>query len=185
MEFCGPSPPPDLDSFEYAVAYQELLNFGGDGVESDTIRTREQTITGNFWAYDGTPGLGTPPRLYNQVVRTIAIQKRNTVEKNARLFALVNLAMADAGVQCWYSKYYYEFWRPVVAIQNGDDDTNEFTIGDPLWTPLGAPATNGAGDGVNFTPSFPAFASGHATFGAAAFVVTSHFYGTSVPGGCC
>ena len=172
-------PPPDLDSFEYAVAYQELLNFGGDGVESNTIRTREQTITGNFWAYDGTPGLGTPPRLYNQVVRTIAIQKRNTVEKNARLFALVNLAMADAGVQCWYSKYYYEFWRPVVAIQNGDEDTNEFTIGDPLWTPLGAPATNGAGDGVNFTPPFPAFASGHATFGAAAFVVTSHFYGTS------
>lgn len=172
-------PPPAMDSLEYAVAYQQMLNFGGDGIESDTIRTREQTIIGNFWAYDGTPGLGTPPRLYNQVVRTIAIQKRNSVEKNARLFALVNLAMADAGIQSWYSKYIYEFWRPVVAIQNGDHDTNEFTIGDPLWTPLGAPATNGAGDGINFTPSFPAYASGHATFGAAAFVVTSHFYGTS------
>ena len=172
-------PPPALDSFEYAMAYQELLNFGGDGIETETLRTEEQTTIGNFWAYDGTPGLGTPPRLYNQIVRTIAIQKRNSVESNARLFALVNLAMADAGIQCWYSKYYYELWRPVVAIQNGDDDTNEFTVGDPLWTPLGAPATNGAGDGVNFTPPFPAYASGHATFGAAAFAVTSRFFGSS------
>ena len=172
-------PPPDLDSFEYAVAYQELLSFGGDGIETETFRSPEDTITGIFWAYDGTPGLGTPPRLYNQVVRTIAIQRQNSVESNARLFALVNLSMADAGIQCWYSKYYYELWRPVVAIREGDDDTNEFTTGDPYWTPLGAPATNGAGNGVNFTPGFPAYGSGHATFGTAAFVAAARFYGTS------
>ena len=171
-------PPPALDSFEYAVAYQQLLNFGGDGIEYPTLRSSRETVTGIFWAYDGTPGLGTPPRLYNQVVRTIAIQKRNAVEQNARLFALVNLAMADAGIQCWYTKYYYQLWRPVVGIRYGDFDTNEFTIGDPDWTPLGAPATNGAGDGVNFTPPFPAYTSGHSTFGAAAFMVTSRFYGT-------
>jgi len=171
-------PPPALDSFEYAVAYQQLLNFGGDGIDYPTLRSPRETVTGIFWAYDGTPGLGTPPRLYNQIVRTIAIQKRNTVEKNARLFALVNLAMADAGIQCWYTKYYYELWRPVVGIRYGDYDTNEFTIGDPDWIPLGAPATNGAGDGVNFTPPFPAYGSGHSTFGAAAFTVTSRFYGT-------
>ena len=173
------SPPPALDSFEYAVGYQHLLDFGGDGIQYPTLRSRQQTVTGIFWAYDGTPGLGTPPRLYNQIVRTIAIQKRNSVESNARLFALVNLAMADAGIQCWYAKYYYEFWRPIVGIRNGDDDSNEFTTGDPTWLPLGAPATNGAGDGVNFTPPFPAYGSGHSSFGAAAFSITSRFYGTS------
>lgn len=173
------SPPPAIDSVEYAAAYQQVLDLGGDGITSPTLRTKEQTITGIFWAYDGTPGLGTPPRLYNQVVRTIAVQKHNGVEENARLFALVNLAMADAGIQCWYSKYYYELWRPVVGIRNGDNDNNILTTGLPNWVPLGAPATNGAGDGVNFTPSFPAYGSGHATFGAAAFSITSRFYGTS------
>ena len=171
-------PPPALDSFEYAVGYQQLLDFGGDGIQYPTLRSKQETVTGIFWAYDGTPGLGTPPRLYNQIVRTIAIQKRNTVESNARLFALVNLAMADAGIQCWYSKYYYELWRPIVGIREGDDDTNEFTTGDPNWVPLGAPATNGAGDGVNFTPPFPAYGSGHASFGTAAFSMTARFYGT-------
>lgn len=171
-------PPPALDSLEYAVSYQHLLDFGGDGIQYPTLRSEQQTVTGIFWAYDGTPGLGTPPRLYNQVVRAIAIQERNTVQSNARLFALINLAMADAGIQCWYTKYYYEHCRPIVGIRNGDDDNNEFTTGDPTWLPLGAPATNGAGDGVNFTPPFPAYASGHAAFGTAAFSITSRFYGT-------
>ena len=173
------SPPPALNSFEYAVAYQALANFGGEQGQYPTLRSKENTTTGIFWAYDGTPGLGKPPRLYNQIVRVIAAQRRNSVESNARLFALVNVAMADAGIQCWYSKYHYNFWRPVIGIRNAADDTNEFTIGDPAWKPMGAPATNGAGDGVNFTPPFPAYPSGHATFGAAAFGVTSLFYGTS------
>ncbi len=172
-------PPPALDSFEYAVAYQALANWGGTAGQYPTLRSPRDTITGIFWAYDGAPGLGTPPRLYNQVVRTIAIQRRNTTEQNARLFALVNLAMADAGIQCWYTKYYYELWRPVIGIRQGNNDTNIYTIGDPTWRPLGAPATNGAGDGVDFTPPFPAYPSGHSTFGAAAFNMTSRFYGTA------
>ena len=173
------APPPSLDSFEYAVAYQALANFGGEEGQYPTLRGPKETITGIFWAYDGTPGLGTPPRLYNQVVRVIAARKNNSVEANARLFALINIAMADAGIQCWYSKYHYNLWRPVVGIRNAANDTNEFTIGDPAWRPMGAPATNRAGDGVNFTPPFPAYPSGHSTFGAAAFGVTSLFYGTS------
>lgn len=172
-------PPPRLDSPEYAEGYQQLLDYGGDGIQYPTLRTSQQTETGIFWAYDGTPGLGKPPRLYNQVVRTIAIQERNSVEANARLFALVNLAMADAGIQCWYCKYHYQLWRPVIGIRNGDNDNNSSTHGDPTWLPLGAPATNGGGDGVNFTPPFPTYGSGHATFGAAAFSITSRFYGTS------
>jgi hypothetical protein len=173
-----PPPPPALDSFEYAAAYNQLIAFGGDGVETPTNRSRRETITGIFWGYDGTPGLGTPPRMYNQIARTIAIQKQNSMEQNARLFALINLAMADAAIQCWHAKYVYELWRPVIAIQNGENDGNPFTIGEPLWTPLGAPATNGAGDGVNFTPPFPAYTSGHATMGAAGLHSISKFYGT-------
>lgn len=173
-----PPAPPALDSQEYADAYNEVKSLGGDGVTTPTERTAKQTITGIFWGYDGTPGLGTPPRLYNQVVRVIAAKKYNTVEQNVRLFALVNIAMADAGIQCWYAKYWYEFWRPVMAIRYGEDDENYDTEGDTEWTPLGAPATNGAGDGVGFTPPFPAYASGHATFGAASLWTVARFYGT-------
>lgn len=172
-------PPPALDSQEYAFAYEEVYNYGGNGITTPTHRTPEQTTIGIFWGYDGSIGLGTPPRLYNQIVRTIAIKKRNSVEANARLFALVNLAMADAGIQCWYTKYFYEFWRPVIGIQQGNADGNSNTRCDPLWLPLGAPATNGTGDGVDFTPPFPAYSSGHAAFGAAALYTVAAFYGTT------
>jgi hypothetical protein len=172
-------PPPALDSQDYTDSYNQVVQYGGDGVTTPTLRNEEQTIIGIYWAYDGTPGIGKPPRMYNQIVRVIAEQKRNTVEQNARLFALVNLAMADAGIQCWFGKYTHEFWRPIVGIRNGDDDTNDDTVGDPDWNPLGAPYTNGPSGASNFTPPFPAYASGHATFGAATFRVVANFYGTS------
>jgi hypothetical protein len=173
------TPPPDLDSAEYAEAFLELLMLGGDGSPtSPTVRTQEQTEIGLYWAYDGRPGLGTPPRLYNQIVHVIARQKRNTVSENARLIALVNLAMADAGIHCWHTKYEHEFWRPVVAIRAGDDDGNDDTDGVPGWNPLGAPLTNGPSGAPNFTPPFPAYTSGHATFGAAALWTVANFYGT-------
>jgi hypothetical protein len=174
-DIVSPSPP-SLDSYEYALAYQEVMMLGGDNV--DTLRTAEQTIIGIFWAYDGTPGLGKPPRLYNQIVRVIAKDRHNTTVENARLFALVNLAMADAGIQAWYTKYYYEFWRPVVAIRAGNDDGNPLTVGDLEWSPLGAPFSNGPAGAPNFTPPFPAYTSGHATFGAAALWTVARFYGT-------
>lgn len=127
---------------------------------------------------DGTPGLGTPPRLYNQIIRTIAVDRANSVEQNARLLALTNLAMADAGIQAWETKYHYDFWRPVIGIRQGGADGNAATVADASWTPLGAPYSNGGGTHLNFTPPFPAYASGHATFGAAAFEATADFYGT-------
>src|SRR5262249_3905921 len=103
----------------------------------------------------------------------------NTMEQNARLFALANIAMADAGIQCWDTKYTYDFWRPIVAIRNGGTDGNPLTVGLPNWAPLGAPCTNCVGTGVlNFTPPFPAYTSGHATFGAAAFHTVADFYST-------
>jgi hypothetical protein len=127
--------------------------------------------------------LGTPPRLYNQIARTIAVQEGNTIVENSRLFALINIAMADAGIASWETKYVYDLWRPIVAIRNdglsnvrGGLDRNTRTTGDSGWTPLGAPASNQSG--TNFTPPFPAYTSGHATFGAAAFDVIANFYGT-------
>ena len=177
-------PPPAMDSAEYAAAYDEAKALGGDGVVTPTARTATQTEIGTFWAYDGTPSLCAPPRLYNQITVQIAEQKGSNVVELARLLALVNVAMADAGTAIWESKYYYKFWRPVTAIREADEGTgptgtgdgNYTTHGDPNFMPLGAPASNLTGP--NFTPPFPAYPSGHAGFGGALFQTLRNFYGT-------
>lgn len=177
-------PPPALTSPEYAAAYNEVKSLGGDGVTTPTDRTPEQTETAIFWSYDGTPGIGVPPRFFNQITQTIARQEGNTQVENARLFALVNLSLADAGITSWDTKYTYDFWRPIRGIQQVDmfgyslDDNNPDTDADPDWTPLGSPYTNGGPDDGNFTPPFPAYSSGHAAFGAALFRTLARFYGT-------
>lgn len=167
-----------MSSAEYTAAYQEVLSLGGDGSPtSPTTRTPEQTEIGLYWAYDGRPGLGTPPRLYNQIVQTVAVQQHNSEAQNARLFALVNVAMFDAGLTAWKNKYDDAFWRPIMGIRKGDLDENPNTVGNANWTPLGAPASNPRAGETNFTPPFPAYTSGHATFGAATFEILTRFYG--------
>ena len=172
-----PPPPPKIDSPAYTAAYNELKELGGDGITTPTIRTEEQTEIGIFWAYDGTEGLCAPPRLYNQIARVIAIQQGNTEYQNARMFAMMNVAMADAAIVGWDGKYFYDMWRPVTAIRDGDNDGNPNTVGDPTWTPLGAPASNDTLPN-NFTPPFPSYPSGHAIIGAAVFHTLADFYGT-------
>jgi hypothetical protein len=175
-------PPPALGSVEYAQAFAEVKALGGDGIVTPTYRSTEQTTTGIFWAYDGTPSLCAPPRLYNQIAMQIADQMDSDVIELTRLLALVNTAMADAAIAVWESKYYYEFWRPITGIRESDanpalslpGDGNSATVGDPTFTPLGAPASNLTGP--NFTPPFPAFPSGHAGFGGALFQVLRRFY---------
>ena len=175
-------PPPALGSAEYAQAFAEAKALGGDGV-TPTARTTDQTEIGTFWAYDGTPSLCAPPRLYNQIAKQIADMMHSDVVEFARLLALVNTAMADAGIAIWESKYHYEFWRPVGGIREADanpavslpGDGNPATIADPTFTPLGAPASNLTGP--NFTPPFPAYPSGHAGFGGALFEILRRFYG--------
>ena len=177
-------PPPALDSAEYAAAFNEAKRLGGDGAVTPTVRTAEQTFIGIFWAYDGTPSLCAPPRLYNQIALQIADQMRTDDYEVARLLAIVNVAMADAGLAVWESKYHYDFWRPITGIRESDlgtgptgaGDGNPGTIGDPGFMPLGAPASNLAGP--NFTPPFPAYPSGHAGFGGALFQTLRRFYGT-------
>ena len=182
-QFRVPSPPA-LDSTEYAIAFDEVKSVGGDGLITPTVRSEQETIAGTFWAYDGTPSLCAPPRLYNQITAKIADEQNSDIVQLARLLALANVAMADAGIAVWESKYFYEFWRPVTGIRESDPGTgptgagdgNPTTAGDPTFTPLGAPASNLSGP--NFTPPFPAYPSGHAGFGGALFETLRSFYGT-------
>jgi membrane-associated phospholipid phosphatase len=177
-------PPPALNSPQYTTAYAEAVRLGGDGVITPTVRTADQTLAGTYWAYDGTPSLCAPPRLYNQITLEIAGLMRSDLVETARLLAVVNVAMADAGIAVWESKYYYEFWRPVTGIREanagtgptGTGDGNPATVGDPSYMPLGAPASNL--NGPNFTPPFPAYPSGHAGFGGALFQTLRNFYRT-------
>ena len=172
-------PPPALDSPDYATAYDEVQRLGGDGITTPTERTDEGTEIGTFWAYDGMPSLCAPPRLYNQITLEIAEQMGSSLVETARLLALVNVAMADAGIAVWESKYHYVYWRPVAGIReakSGAGDGNPLTSADPTYSPLGAPASNL--DGPNFTPPFPAYPSGHAGFGGALFQTLRRFYGT-------
>lgn len=184
-----------LSSNEYRTALRQVRAKGIQPELMGTLptsltpsrRTADETLTGIYWGYDGAAGLGTPPRLYNQIVKEIAIQRKNTLEQNVLLFALVNVAMADAGILAWDQKYIHNFWRPVIGIREHDESmgitgvgnttgTNEISSDcDPLWLPLGAPATNRRGSN-DFTPPFPAYPSGHATFGAAALHMTRLFY---------
>jgi hypothetical protein len=177
-------PPPALNSPDYTAAYNEVMSVGGDGVHTPTTRTPEQSFIGIFWAYDGTPSLCAPPRLYNQITVHIADQMNLNTIQLARLLALVNTSMADAAMSIWESKYYYDFWRPVGGIRESDPGTgptllgdgNPNTAGDINFTPLGAPASNLTGP--NFTPPFPAYPSGHGGFGGAIFQTMRRFFGT-------
>ncbi len=177
-------PPPDMTSADYTAAYNEVKNVGGDGIITPTQRTEEQTFIGTFWAYDATPSLCAPPRLYNQLAVQLADQRRLSGIQFARLLALVNTAMADTAMTVWESKYHYDLWRPILGIRESDPGTgptglgdgNPETIGDTNFMPLGAPASNLTGP--NFTPPFPAYPSGHAGFGGTVFQIMRRFYGT-------
>jgi hypothetical protein len=172
----GATPPERLqflNSAECTQAFNEVYNLGS---LTSAFRTPDQTEIGIFWSYDGSPQLGTPPRLYNQIMRTVAGKMRNSMVENSRLFALVNLAMADAGIAAWDCKYAYSFWRPIVGIRLAASAGNPYTTADPNWQPLGAQSDSLTS--TNFTPNFPSYVSGHATFGSAMFQILREFYDT-------
>jgi hypothetical protein len=160
-DFFRPKGPPNLESPEYTAEYKEVKEFGAAVGSS---RTAEQTEIAYFWA-DG-PGTATPPGHWNIIAQDVGTARRNTMQQNARLFALLNIAMADAAICAWDAKYAYNFWRPVTAIREGDNDRNPATDGDPAWTSLIT------------TPPFPDYISGHSTFSGAAAAVLSLFYRT-------
>jgi hypothetical protein len=172
--------PPGLTTAPYAKAFKRVYTEGRD----DIPRLKpDQAVIGIFWGYDGSQKLGTPPRFYNQIARVISQARNNSLVDDARLFALINVGMADAGISAWHWKYVYNFWRPVVGIREAGvgsgptckGDGNTATKGDPFWCPLGAPDTNGT-KVKNFTPGFPAYPSGHSTFGTTCFMLIAKFY---------
>jgi PAP2 superfamily len=125
----------------------------------------EQTEIAKFWA-DGA-GTFTPPGHWNQIAQDVARDNFNSLVDNARLFATLNVAQADAAICCWDTKYTYSFWRPITAIRNADKDGNDQTTLDTSWTSLLT------------TPNFPSYTSGHSTFSAAAAAVLTNFYGNN------
>ncbi len=202
--------PPPFDDDEYLEALEQVRSKGiapelvGTLPAGSIGRTTDETAIGIFWGYDGASGLGTPPRLYNQIVRKVSAHHQNpgadAIADDARLFALVNVAMADAGILAWREKYargrHSDFWRPTLGIREHDISTGADGVAtanqpigdacDPMWLPLGAPQSNPS-DGQprgpqGVTPPFPAYPSGHATFGAAAFQTVRRFYGITDDG---
>lgn len=197
-------PPPLPPDPRYQSALDQVK---GEGIKEELAgtlppggprRSPLETVIGTFWGYDGAKGLGTPPRLYNQMIRQVVDRREallatppaNLTRRYARLYALVNVAMADAGILAWKEKYIHDLWRPVVGIREHDESMgpngSQTTPGlpaacDPFWLPMGAPKSNEEGK-KNFTPPFPAYPSGHATFGAAAFEMVRLFYGVNAPG---
>jgi PAP2 superfamily len=151
-QFRPPGPPP-LDSQRYLVDYNEVKELGA---AIGSTRTEEQSEIALFWA-DGA-GTETPPGHWNSIAQIIADDRGNTLEENARLFALLNIAMADAAICAWDAKYTYNFWRPVTAIAFAEPELN--------WRSFIA------------TPPFPDYVSGHSTFSAAAATMLPLFYGT-------
>lgn len=152
---------PAIDSDEYTQAFDQVKELGS---ATSTTRTDEQTEIAHFWA-NGS-GTATPPGHLNLMAQKVSQARDATLEQNARLFALLNIALADAAIACWEVKYDVDYWRPVTAIRQGDSDGNDDTIGDADWTPL------------IVTPPFPAYVSGHSTFSAAAAGVLQEFFGT-------
>lgn len=148
-----PSGPPAIDSAQYAADYNEVKELGA---AIGSTRTEEQTQIALFWA-DGA-GTETPPGHWNSIAQTIADGQGNTLEENARLFALLNIAMADAAICAWDAKYTFHFWRPLTAINFAEPQLN--------WTSF------------LVTPPFPDYVSGHSTFSGAAATVLELFYGT-------
>jgi hypothetical protein len=155
----------------YAMDFAQVVAKGGLQ-RTAGMRSLAEEIVGIAWGYDGPPELGTPPRLYLQVILTAldAIEARTpgklSLPDELTIVAGTAIAMADAGIDAWYYKYSddHMMWRPVVGIQRAVPGNGTAV---PGWLPLGRPDTNGSG--IALTPDFPAYPSGHATFGAAAF----------------
>jgi hypothetical protein len=153
-----PPPPYAVTSRRYAADYNEVKALGGDGATTPSGRTPDQTQAALFWVENS-------PLQWNRIARTVAAARGLGLWENARLFGLLNLALADGYVGTFEAKRQYAFWRPVTAIRLGDSDGNPRTAGDPTWNPL-VP-----------TPPISDYDSGHAVEGGAAAEVLARVFG--------
>ncbi|HKA98813.1 MAG TPA: vanadium-dependent haloperoxidase [Streptosporangiaceae bacterium] len=149
-----------MTSRRYAKDFREVKRLGGDGVNTPSARTADQTQVALFW-------VESSPLRWNRIARTVATKKGLDLWENARLFGLLNMALSDGYVATFDTKYKaYNYWRPVTAIQNAATDGNPRTKADPTWTPLVT------------TPPIPDYDSGHSVEGGAAAQVLKQFFGT-------
>jgi hypothetical protein len=148
--------PPRLTSRRYTREYNEVKALGS---AVGSTRTPEQTAIANFYSQ-------APWNYYNRSLRALADKYVPDVGENARMFALANVAMADAGMTSWQAKLQHNFWRPSTAIQLGDSDGNRATVGDPAWRPLFT------------TPNYPDYTSGASSLAGAWSEIMKLFFRT-------
>jgi membrane-associated phospholipid phosphatase len=151
-----PGPPPALTGNLYTEAFNEVKSLG---FINSTTRTAEQTEIGQFWN-------GNIQDFWNEIGQTAALQRHLNLENSARLFALLNISLADTAIAFFEAKYTYNFWRPVTAIRLADTDGNPQTEPNPTWLPL---STKTAPD-----PSYP---GAHSAISKAGATVLSFYFG--------
>jgi hypothetical protein len=161
--FAIPSPssfrspgPPALTSAQYAADFMEVKRLGE---ATSATRTADQTEAARFWA-------GTALTFWNRAAKNAADARHNTLSENARLFALLNVAIADALVSCWDNKVHFNFWRPITAIRLANTDGNDATDVQPTWVPLIT------------TPPYPDYDSGHQSVSGSSQAILTAFFGS-------
>lgn len=148
-------PPPALTSDTYTDVFNEVKSLG---ITNSTTASPDQKLTGRFWN-------GAIQNYWNEITQTATLAHNLTVAQTARLFALLNLTLADEVIAFYDTKYTYNFWRPVTAIRAGDNDGNPNTVGDPNWLP----------EVTNTTPD-PSYPGAHAAISAGADAVLESFF---------
>ena len=152
-----PVPPYVINSLEYTADYNEVKNIGSN---TSDVRTPDQTAMGIFFTEN-------MPSMMNKVARIMAVQEDLDGWETARLFALTHMSVADALISSFDGIYFYKFWRPVTAIQEGDTDGNDDTAGDAVWSPVTI---------ARPTPPLPSYPSSYASAGTAGAEVFKMFF---------
>jgi hypothetical protein len=147
--------PPPLHSDAYTAAFNEVKS---SGKLNSTTRTADQTSYAKFWYEFSEAG-------WNRIVRVVAVNKKLDLHETARLFALVDIAMADAYIAGWDSKLHYNLWRPYTAIRKAATDGNDHTMADLQWEP------------EQPTPPIQDYPSTHSALGNAAATVLAKVLG--------
>ena len=145
-----PGPPPALTSDTYSDAFNEVKALG---IVNSTASSADEALTGRFWN-------GAIQNYWNEITQTAALAHDLTTARSARLFALLNLTLADGVIAFYDAKYTYDFWRPVTAIRAADTDNNPETLADPNWLP----------EVINTAPD-PSYPGAHAVISAGAAAV--------------
>lgn len=151
-----PEPPPALTSEVYTRDFIQVKSLGDI---TSTTRTAEQTVIGKFWN-------GNIQDFWNEIAQTATLGHGLNLEQSARLFALLNISLADTTIAFFDAKYFYQFWRPVTAVRRANEDDNSLTEPDPNWLPL-----------PGRTAPDPSYPGAHSAISAAGAEVLRFFFG--------